>query len=54
MNKYTVIFKDGTEKAFTEDQGFKNRIAVYNYIIENGLSKEHKGIKEIKISVMPR
>lgn len=47
MTKYNVVFKDGTERAYTSEQ-FKNRLDVNNYLITSGMAKEHKGIKEIK------
>lgn len=49
MTKYNVVFKDGTERAYTSEQ-FKNRLDVNNYLITSGMAKEHKGIKSITCS----
>lgn len=44
---YTATFKDGTEMTFTEYEGFRNRLDVYNFICGERLGKGHGGLEEI-------
>ena len=44
---YTAIFKDGTEITFSEREGYRNRLDVYNEICAERLGIGHGGLEEI-------
>ena len=44
---YTARFNDGTELTYSENDGFRNQLDVYNDICAKRLGRGHGGLAEI-------
>lgn len=50
---YTATFKDGTQITFSEREGYRSRLDVYNEICAERLAIGHGGLVEIDCRPMP-
>lgn len=52
--KFTVVFRNATLVFTSEDERFRNRLDVYNYVCANRLAKENGKLVTIKESAYCR